>query len=77
MTRYAFWDVFRVDLLRGAVRLYGHRWHLVAVAVGGRCSDRAARHRWGKIAHVSGGVPCAQEPSSLGVVGRIIFDFKL
>ena len=39
MTRYAFWDVFRDDLLRGAVRLYGRRWHLVAVAVGGRCSD--------------------------------------
>ena len=67
MARRVVWTAFRDDVLRGAVRLYGRRWHLVAVAVGGRCSDRAARHRWGKIAHVGGGVPCAQVSSSLGV----------
>ena len=67
MTCYALWDAFRDDVLRGAVRLYGRRLHLVAVAVGGRCSDRAARHRWGKFSHTGGAVPCAQESSSLGV----------
>ena len=66
MARHVVWTAFRDDVLRGAVRLYGRRWHLVAVAVGGRCSDRAARHRWGKIAHVGGGVPCAQESSKPG-----------
>ena len=33
--------------------LYGHRWHLVAVAVGGGCSDRAARHRWERVGHLA------------------------
>jgi hypothetical protein len=67
MTRHMVWNAFRDDVLRGAVRLYGRRWHLVAVAVGGRCSDRAARHRWGKVSHVGGAVPCAQRSSNLGV----------
>ena len=61
MPRVVVWNALRDDVLRAAVRLYGRRWHLVAVAVGGGCSVRAARHRWGRISH-AGAVPalCVQ-----------------
>ena len=48
------------------------RWGLVAVVVGGGCSNRAAHDRWGRgrVAHVGVGLPslCAQAPVSLGDV---------
>ena len=42
------WDAARDERLRAAVRLHGRRWGLVAAAVGGGCSNRAARDRWGR-----------------------------
>ena len=45
MPGVVIWNALRDDLLRAAVRMYGRRWRLVAVAVGGGCSDRAARSR--------------------------------
>ena len=68
MPRVVVWNALRDDVLRAAVRLYGRRWHLVAVAVGGGCSVRAARHRWGRVSH-AGAVPtlCVQGSSNLGV----------
>ena len=39
------WDAVRDDRLRAAVRLHGRLWGLVAMAVGGGCSNRAASDR--------------------------------
>ena len=67
---YVVWDAARDERLRAAVRVHGRRWGLVAVAVGGGCSNRAARDRWGRgrVAHVGVGLPsmCAQALVSLG-----------
>ena len=57
MPRVVIWNASRDDVLRAAVRMYGRRWRLVAVAVGGECSDRAARHRWDRGFHAGGVVP--------------------
>ena len=68
MPGVVIWNALRDDLLRAAVRMYGRRWRLVAVAVGGGCSDRAARSRWCRVVHAGAVVPllCVQDSSSLG-----------
>ena len=82
-SRVVIWNGLRDDVLRAAVRMYGRRWHLVAVAVDGGCSDRAARHRWERVSHAGGVVrtgikaQCARNLGELVVVRALEGDGSL